>query len=63
MRPSSVVESMDKVPGADITEICCLRAAKDCTRSTEAEPGMEQQRAAEPEGHEYTEDNEQFDDV
>ena len=24
---------------------------------------MEQQRAAEPEGHEYTEDNEQFDDV
>ena len=63
MRPSSVVESMDKVPGADITEICCLRAAKDCTRSTEAEPGMEQQRAAEAEGHEYTEDNEQFDDV
>ena len=50
---------MGKFPGADITEICCLRAAKYAT-----EVDMEQQRAAEAAGHEYMEVvDEKFDDV
>ena len=60
---------MERVAGPQVPgcrhhrDLLCLGATKDCTRSTEAEPGMGQQRAAEAEGHEYTEDNEQFDDV
>ena len=54
---------MDKFTGADITEMCCLCAAAKHAIRGQVEVDMEQQRAAEPEGHEYMEDNEQFDDV
>ena len=56
---------MDKFTGADITEICCLCAAAKYAIRGQVEADMEQQRAAEAAGHEYTEVvvDEEFDDV
>jgi len=56
-----LAENMDKFSGADITEIC-QRAAKYAIRES-IEADMEKQRAAEAEGREYVEDEDDFDDV
>ena len=56
-----LAESMDKFSGADITEIC-QRAAKYAIRES-IEADMERRRAAEAEGREYVEDEDEFDEV
>merc|ERR1712028_260960 len=56
-----LAESMDKFSGADITEIC-QRAAKYAIRES-IEADIEKRRAAEAEGREYVEDEDEFDEV
>ena len=56
-----LAESMDKFSGADITEIC-QRAAKYAIRES-IEADMEKRRAAEAEGREYVEDEDEYDEV
>merc|ERR1711959_460588 len=56
-----LAESMDKFSGADITEIC-QRAAKYAIRES-IEADIEKRRAAEAEGREYIEDENEFDEV
>merc|ERR1712146_407801 len=52
---------LDKFSGADITEIC-QRAAKYAIRES-IEADIEKRRAAEAEGREYIEDENEFDEV
>ena len=54
---------MEKFTGADITEMCCLCATAKYAIRGQVEADMEQQRAAETAGHEYMEDEDDFDNV
>ena len=54
---------MDKFTGTDITEICCLCATAKYAIRGQVEADMEQQHAAEAAGHEYMDDENDFDDV
>merc|ERR1719149_114404 len=56
-----LAENMDKFSGADITEIC-QRAAKYAIRES-IEADMEKRRAAEAEGREYVEGDDEYDEV
>merc|ERR1719274_557995 len=56
-----LADQMDKFSGADITEIC-QRAAKYAIRES-IEADIERRRAAEEQGLEYIEDEDEFDEV